>query len=128
MTISYQNHGHSYGFGTPFAARTTSTLQGRLSTRCWNIAAGSCFHSDTRALVSSDTNVKPGSQSAFQFIPKMFDGVETRALCRPVKFFHTDLDKPFLYRPRFVHRGIVILKQEKAFPKLFPQSRKHSIF
>jgi hypothetical protein len=23
--------------------------------------------------------------------------VEVRALCRPVKFFHADLDKPFLY-------------------------------
>jgi hypothetical protein len=32
-------------------------------------------------------------------------------LCRPVKFFHTDLDKPFLYGPRFVHGGIVMLKQ-----------------
>jgi hypothetical protein len=40
--------------------------------------------------------IRPGSQSGFQFIPKVFDGVEVRALCRPVKFFHTDLDKPFL--------------------------------
>ena len=41
----------------------------------------------------------------FQFIPKVFDGVEVRVLCRPVKFFHTDLDKPFLHVPRFVHGG-----------------------
>ena len=61
--------------------------------------------------------VRPGSQSAFQFIQKVFDGVEVRALCRPVKFFHTDLNKPFLYGPR-----IVLLKQERAFPKLLPQS------
>ena len=47
----------------------------------------------------------------FQFIPKVFNRVEVRALCRPVKFFHTDLDKPFLYGPRFVHGGIVMLKQ-----------------
>ena len=66
--------------------------------------------------------IRPGPQSAFQFIPKMFDGVEVRALCRPVKFFHTDLDKFFLYGPRLVHRGIVMLKQERAFPKLLPQS------
>ena len=59
-----------------------------------------------------------GSQSAFQFIPKVFDGVEVRVLCRPVKFFHTDLDKPFLYEPRFMHGGIVMLKQKRAFPKL----------
>jgi hypothetical protein len=42
---------------------------------------------------------------AFQFIPKVFDGVEVRALCRPVKFLHTDLNKPFLYGHRFVHGG-----------------------
>ena len=63
----------------------------------------------------------------FQFIPKVFDGVEVRALCRPVKFFHMDLDKPFLYEPCFVHGGIVMLKQERAFSKLFPQSWKHRI-
>jgi hypothetical protein len=71
--------------------------------------------------------VRLGSQSAFQFIPKVFDGVEVRALCRLVKFFHTDLDKPFLYVPRFVHEVIVVLKQERAFPKLLPQSWKHRI-
>ena len=60
-------------------------------------------------------------------IPKVFDGVEVRALCRPVKFFHTNLNKPFLYGPHFVHRGIVMLKPERAFPKLLPQSWKHRI-
>uniref|UniRef100_A0AAZ3RBK8 Potassium voltage-gated channel subfamily A member 3 n=1 Tax=Oncorhynchus tshawytscha TaxID=74940 RepID=A0AAZ3RBK8_ONCTS len=50
------------------------------------------------------------------------NGVEDRALCRPVKFFHTDQDKPFPYGPCFVHRGIVMLKQERPFPKLLPQS------
>ena len=79
---------------SPFAAITASTLLKRLSTRCWNIAAGTCFHSATRALVRSDL------QSVFQFIPKVFDGVEVRALCRPVKFFQTGLDKPILYWPQ----------------------------
>ena len=37
-------------FGPPFASITASTLLGRLSTRCWNIADGTCFHSATRAL------------------------------------------------------------------------------
>ena len=52
-----------------------------------------------RAFVRSVTDVgRLGlAQSAFQFIPKVFDGVEVRALCRPVKFFHTDLNKPVLY-------------------------------
>ena len=35
----------------------------------------------------------------------VFDGVEVRALCRSIKFFHTDLDKPLIYGPRFVHGG-----------------------
>jgi hypothetical protein len=63
----------------------------------------------------------------FQFIPKVFDGVEVKALFRPIKFFHTDLDKPFMYGPGFVHGGIVMLKQERAFPKLLLQSWKHRI-
>jgi hypothetical protein len=53
----------------------------------------------------------------FQFIPKVFDEVEVKALCRPVKFFHTDLDKPFLYGPRFVHEGILMLKLGKCLPQ-----------
>uniref|UniRef100_A0A4W5R9A6 Inter-alpha-trypsin inhibitor heavy chain 3 n=1 Tax=Hucho hucho TaxID=62062 RepID=A0A4W5R9A6_9TELE len=69
----------------------------------------------------------PGSQLVFQFIPKVFNVFEIRALCRPVKFFHTDLNKPFLYGSRFVHRGIIALKQERAFLKLLPQSWKHRI-
>ena len=63
----------------------------------------------------------------FQFIPKVFDGVEVRALCMPGKFLHTDLDKMFLYGPHLVHEGIVIMKQERSFPKLLPQSWKHRI-
>jgi hypothetical protein len=46
----------------------------------------------------------------------MFNGVEVRALFRPFKFFHTDLNKTFLYGPHSVPRGIVMLKQERAFP------------
>ena len=71
--------------------------------------------------------IRPGSQSVFQLIPKVFDGVEGRALCRPVNFVPTDLDKPFLYRPHFVHGGIDMLKQEMAFPKLLQQSWTHKI-
>jgi hypothetical protein len=77
-----------------FFAITGSTLLGRLSTRCWNIAVWICFHSATRALVRLGTD---GLQSAFQFIPKVFNGVEVRALFKPVKLFNKNLDKPFLY-------------------------------
>lgn len=39
-----------------------------------------------------------------------------------LNLFHTKLGKPFLYRHDFVHRGIIImLEQERAFPKLLPQ-------
>ena len=41
----------------PFTAITASTLLERLSTRCWNIAARTCFHSATSALVRSGTVV-----------------------------------------------------------------------
>ncbi|MCJ8738348.1 hypothetical protein PDJAM_G00034710 [Pangasius djambal] len=34
---------------------------------------------------------RPGVQSAFQFIPKVFSGVEVGALCRTLEFFHTNL-------------------------------------
>jgi hypothetical protein len=47
----------------------------------------------------------------------VFDAVEVRSLYRPVKFFHTDFYKPFLYAPRFVRRGIVMLKQENGLPQ-----------
>ena len=47
--------------------------------------------------------IRPSLQSAFQFIPKVFNGVEVRALCRSVTFFHNDLSKSFLYGSHFVH-------------------------
>ena len=63
MWISARRRSHSKITGInmelvpPFAAITASTLLGRLSTRCWNIAAGTCFHSATRALVRLGTDV-----------------------------------------------------------------------
>jgi hypothetical protein len=97
-------------------------LLGRLSTRCWNIAAELWFSNKSISEVGHWCwAIRTGLQSAFQFIPKVFDVVEVRALCRPVKFFHTDLDKLFLYGPCFVYGGIVMLKQERAFTKLLPQ-------
>ncbi len=71
---------------------------------------------------------KPGSQSPFQFIPKVFDGVEVRVLSGPVKFFHVKLIQltmslcTLLCALKHSHAGI-----ETAFPKLFPQSWKQSI-
>lgn len=42
---------------------------------------------------------RPCSYLLFQFIPKVNDGVEFRALYGPVKFFHTKLIHPCLYGP-----------------------------
>ncbi len=50
-----------------------------------------CSHRTKRAVMKS------GSQSVFQFLLKVMDGFDVRALYRPLKFFHTKLRKPFLY-------------------------------
>lgn len=44
-------------------------------------------------------------QSMFYFIPNVFSRVEVKALYWPLELFHFRLDKPCLYKPRFVHRG-----------------------
>ncbi|MCI4393571.1 hypothetical protein PGIGA_G00158990 [Pangasianodon gigas] len=51
-----------------------------------------------------------GEDFDWEFIPKVFDEVEVRALCGPVKFFHTKLIQPCLYGPCFVHWGTVMLE------------------
>lgn len=45
-----------------------------------------------------------------------------RTGCVSLKFFHTNLDQPFLHGPRFVHWGIVMLPQTVT-SKLEAQSR-----
>ncbi|MCJ8730323.1 hypothetical protein PDJAM_G00183060 [Pangasius djambal] len=52
--------------------------------------------------------------SALRFIPKVLSGVEVRALCRTLEFFHSSLGKPCLHGARFVHRGIAMLGQMAA--------------
>ncbi|MCJ8748396.1 hypothetical protein PDJAM_G00164290 [Pangasius djambal] len=56
---------------------------------------------------------RSGVQSVFQFIPKVFSGVEVRALCRTLEFFHSNLHTPCLHGARFVHRGVVMLEQSE---------------
>ncbi|MCI4376965.1 hypothetical protein PGIGA_G00197790 [Pangasianodon gigas] len=76
---------------------------------------GIFVHSATRALVRSGADVgmsrRSGVQSVFQFIPKVFSGVEVRPLCRTLEFFHSNLHTSCLHGARFVHRGIVMLEQ-----------------
>ncbi|MCJ8743438.1 hypothetical protein PDJAM_G00094030 [Pangasius djambal] len=65
---------------------------------------------------------RSGVQSVFQFIPKVFSGVEVRALCRTLEFFHSNLHTPRLHGARFVHRGIVMLEQPIPSPNPTPDS------
>lgn len=59
--------------------------------------------SDSVASVRSDTDVGL----------TVLDGVEVRALFRPVRFFQNKLGNPFLYGAGLVHEGIVMLKQKR---------------
>ena len=95
---------------------TGSTLPVRVSTRCWNISAGTCFHSARRALVRPGTDVwrvvlarSWRSNSSQRRLMGLRSG-----LWRPVTFFHTNLNKPFLSGPRFVHGDIFMQKQEQG--------------
>ena len=113
--ISFHYHEHSNGVCPSFAAITASTLLGRLFTRCWKHCCRDLLPFSHKSIIGDRRwcwVIRPGSQSAFQFIPKLINAVEVRALCRPVKFFHTNLNKPFLYGPRFVHGGIFILEAQ----------------
>ncbi len=67
--------------------------------------------------------------SSFWFIPKVLDHADVRALCRPVKFFHTKhLGDLFLTDLVLLHDGTVMSKQERSFsPNCCRRSWKHSI-
>ncbi len=69
-----------------------------------------------------------GSQSVFHYIWKVLDGAEVRTLSRNFKVFHTKLRQNFLYGPGFVHRGSVMLKENKFLLKLSTNSRGMLVF
>ncbi len=58
--------------------------------------------------------IRPGS---FQFIPKVFDGVEVRALCRPVKFFHNQTGKKISLQTWLCAQGHFCVETEKGLPR-----------
>ena len=116
---SFQNHGHYYGVGPTFAAITAFTLLGRLSTWGWNIGSKSLQNLATRTLVRSALilgAIRPGSQSAFQFIPKVFDGVEARARCRPVKLSHVKSTNHFCMDLALCTGAVSCWKRKGPFP------------
>jgi hypothetical protein len=109
-----------WSWSPPFAVIIASILLGRLSSRNCNIAVGTCYHSSIKALERSGTDVgRLGlTRSRRSNSPqRCLIWVDVRTLCRSFKFFLANLDKPFLYGPRFVHGGIVMLKRERGLPQ-----------
>jgi hypothetical protein len=111
----------------PHFSAITAPLLGRFSTRCWNIAAGTCFHSATRPLVRSG-NVErlvlarsQHSNSSQRRLMGLRSGPYAGQSC-----YFTPISTN-LYGPCFVSGSIVMLKQERASTKLLPQSWKHRI-
>ena len=103
---------------SPTAAITASTLLGRLSTRCWNITAGTCVHSATRALVMSGTDVgRLGLARSRHSNSKVFDGVKVRARSKQVKFFHTVRQKNISVCTSPCARGHCHAETEKGLPQ-----------
>ena len=83
------------------AAITASTLLGRLSTRCWNIASiQTQEHLLVQALTLGDSSQRCSM------------GLRL-GLCAGQSRSSTLNSTNHLYGPRFVHRGIVMLKQER---------------
>lgn len=68
--------------------------------------------------------INPGSRSAFQFILKVLDRGEVRALRRPVRYFLNKFQKTIFIDPASGHGGVVMLEiteetLEKVFISLF---------
>ena len=92
----------------PFAALTASTLLERFSTWCWNNAAGICFHSATTALVRLDTDVGPDlglARSRCSNSSQRCSMGLRSGLCRPFKYFHTDLKKKHYWMDPALYMG-----------------------
>lgn len=92
-----------------------------LLTKCWNLAGGICSQVGDWCW-----GIRSGSESAFQFILKVFDGVEVSALCRAVNFSTLNWEKHLFMG--YVHGGVVWFKQEKVFHKLLQQSGNQTMW
>ena len=68
-------------------------------------AAGICFACTEVRLWCQE--IHSGPEFLFQFIPKVLDDVEVRALCKPVKFLHPE-------KPLICERGHRDVKTEKG--------------
>lgn len=59
--------------------------------RFWSVALEICPFIRESTSIKSDTD--NGVESVLHFIPTLISGVEIRASCRPLDFFHTNLGK-----------------------------------
>lgn len=86
-----------------------SVLLGRLSTGFWNMSVGICAHSDVHVLVRLRIDFGWGG-----LVCSLCSSSSHRCSewlrCRLLKFFHSNLGNPCLYRPLFVHSGAVMLE------------------
>lgn len=57
----------------------------------------------------------------------MSGGVEVKALCRPVKFFHTKLGKPFFLDLALCTEALFVMLKLKKIFKLLLQSWKNTV-
>lgn len=58
----------------------------------------------------TDVSVRrPGEQMAFQVIPKVYNGVKVRAMCRPLGFFNRKFDKLCFMEEQFVENMVRVL-------------------
>ena len=115
---------------SPFVSIKASTLLGRLCTRCWNIAAGTCFHSATRVLVRLGTDVgRLGlAHSRWSYSSQRGSMGLRSGLCAGQSSYFTPILTNHFCMDLILCMGALsfwILKQERALPKLLPQSWKH---
>lgn len=101
------------------------TLHGQKYEDTWILYLCNCHGHRYNSLSCNHTSIQPQQPLWLRVkVPIHPIGVQ-EAEVRAVRFLCTRT--PFLYGSRFVNRGIDTLKQERAFPKLSPQSWKHTI-
>ena len=107
-------------------AITAHILLERLSTICWNITVGTCFHSATRALVRSALMLGDEAWLVVD-VPIHSKGVQWgwgQCSVQASQVFPHQSWQTISVWTTLCARGIVMLEQERAFPKLLPQTWK----
>ena len=105
-----------------FAAVTASTRLGRLSTRFWSVSVGNLCPFSRKTICK----VRHWCCDwRYNFSQRFSVGLRSVVCAGLSSSSTTNLSNHA--PPCLVHRGTVMLEQERDFPKLFPQSWKHTI-